>query len=219
MFLKKINSDLSEKLETAGIVVPTTLQKKTFGIIKSGADCVIAAPRSGGKTTAIIISVIQRLEKPFEESPRALVMAENKEKVLEMQELFKKLSKYTGLRIYGVYEQGDIDYDKNQISAGIDILIGTPGMLNEMFSGAGFDVNRLKMFILDDAHVLLKQRQDTKVLRMSDGIIKTQRIFFTETVTERVESLANRIMIEPNYFEFEDEKKDEAAADNSGTEQ
>lgn len=209
MFLKKINPSLSEALERAGITEPTEVQKKTFGTIKSGADCVIAAPDGMGKTTTIVINVIQRLEKAFEQSPRALVIVQDKAKVLEMEELFDKYTKHTDLRVYGVYEQGDLDYDKNQISVGIDVLIGTPGRLSDMFSSAGFDVNQLKMFILDDANIILKVRHDTKVMRMSDGITKTQRIFFTDEITERVESLADRIMIEPLFFEFDEDDDQE----------
>ncbi|NDI98286.1 DEAD/DEAH box helicase [Flavobacterium sp. LaA7.5] len=209
MFLKKINPSLSQGLEEAGLTKPTGVQKETFGTIKSGVDCVIAAPDGMGKTVTIVINVIQRLEKAFEQSPRALVIVQDKAKVLEMEELFKQYAKHTDLRVYGVYEQGDIDYDKNQISVGIDVLIGTPGRLNNMFSSAGFDVNRLKMFILDDANVILKARHDTKVMRMSDGIIKTQRLFFTEAITERIESLADRIMIEPLFFEFDEHDEQE----------
>ncbi|QYJ68374.1 DEAD/DEAH box helicase [Flavobacterium litorale] len=204
MFLKKINPNLSEALERAGITVPTELQKRTFGTIKSGADCVIAAPSNSGKTTAIAIGVIQKLEAAFEQSPRALIIVADKPKVLEMEELFNKYAKHTDLRVYGVYEQGDMDYDKNQISAGIDVLIGTAGRLNQMFSVAGFDINRLKMFIVDDAAPLFKIRHDAKIARMSDGITKTQRIFFTDEITDRVESVADRIMIEPTFFEFDE---------------
>lgn len=213
MFLKKLNPDLQLALEEAGITTPTDLQKSTFGTIKSGVDCVVAAPSSEGKTTAIVLHVIQRLEKEFEQSPRALVIVQDKAKVIEMQEMFKLYAKHTDLRVYGVYEQGDIDYDKNQISVGIDVLIGTPGRLNDMFSSAGFDVNRLKMFILDDANTILKIRHDTKVMRMSDGIAKTQRLFFTDVITERVESLADKIMIEPLFFEYDEEE--DAEQDNN----
>jgi superfamily II DNA/RNA helicase len=41
-----------------------------------------------------------------------------------------------------------MEYDKNYISGGVDVLIGTPNKLGEMFTTAGFNVNRLKMFIL-----------------------------------------------------------------------
>ncbi|PZR23446.1 MAG: RNA helicase [Flavobacterium psychrophilum] len=216
MKLKKINEKLARALEEAGLTEPTELQKETWSTIKSGADCVFLADSSLGKTTTIVINVIQRLDKPFEESPRALIMVQDKAKVLEMMELFKKYGNYNNLRVYGVYEQGDIDYDKNQISVGIDVLIGTPVRLNDMFSTAGFDVNQLKMFIVDDTEDLLKVRMEPKIARISNSITKTQRLFFTDVITDRVEILADKIMIEPLFFEFdeEDEDYDEEEDDN-----
>jgi len=205
MKLKKIIPVLQQALEENGLTEPTELQKETFGTIKSGADCVIAGPKAQGKTTAIVINVIQRLEKEFMESPRALVFVQDKPKVLEMLELFEKLGKHTDLRVYGVHEKTNLDEDKNQISLGIDVLIGTPIRLHEMFGGAGFDVNQLKMIILDDADVLLKARNETRIARISEGIAKTQRLFFTDVITERVEVLADRLMIEPLFFEMDDE--------------
>ena len=207
MFLKKINPGLEKALEEAGLTEPTELQKDSFGTIKSGVDCVLAADASQGKTTAIVINVIQRLEKAFEQSPRALVIVEDKARVLEMLELFKNYGSYTDLRVYGVYEQGDIDYDKNQISVGIDVLVGTPTRLNDMFASAGFDVNRLKMFVVDDTETLLKLRMDSKISRMSNSIAKTQRLFFTDVITERVELLADRLMVEPLFFEMDVEEE------------
>lgn len=209
MLLKKINQGLSQSLQDAGLTEPNELQVDTWSTIKSGVDCVIALPDGGGKTTTIVINVIQRLEKAFEHSPRALIMVQDKAKVLEMQELFRKFGNHTDLRVYGVYEQGDIDYDKNQISVGIDVIIGTPVRLNEMFSTAGFDVNRLKMFIIDDAEAILKLRHDTKIARLSNSIAKTQRLFFTDVITERVELLADKLMVEPLFFEIDDEDSDD----------
>ena len=208
MFLKKINEKLSEALEDAGLIEPTELQRETFGTIKSGADCVICASASEGKTTAIVINVIQRLEKAFMESPRAFIMVQDKAKVLEIMELFKRYGQYTNLRVYGVYEQGDIDYDKNQISLGIDVIVGTPGRLNDMFATAGYDVNQLKMFIVDDAEAILKARHEPKIARLSDSIAKVQRIFFTDVITERVEFLADRLMVEPLFFEMDEEEEE-----------
>jgi ATP-dependent RNA helicase RhlE len=220
MFLKKINPGLSEALEDAGFTQPTELQKKTFGTIKSGADCVLSADDEQGKSTAIVMNVIQKLEKEFEESPRALIIVQTKEKVLEMMEQFKLFGRNTDLRVYGVHEKGDLDYDKNQISLGIDVLIGTPQRLSDMFASAGFDVNQLKMFILDDAYEILKLRHDVRIMRMSDGIPKTQRLFFTHTISDRVEALADKIMIEPAFFEFydqEDDEEEESDAEETNT--
>lgn len=205
MFLKKINPNLAKAIEEAGLTEANEIQQETWSTIKSGADAVICVPKGDGKTTTIAITVIQRLEKEFQESPRALIFVEDKAAVLAFMELFKQYNNHNNLRIYGVYEQGDIDFDKNQISLGIDVLVGTAGRLNEMFSTAGFDVNQLKMFIVDDAETLLKNRMETKIFRISDSIAKTQRLFFTDVITDRVEIFADRIMIEPLFFEFDEE--------------
>ena len=206
MQLKKINPDLQQALIEFDLIVANEMQQETFSAIKSGADAVIQSPIGTGKTTTIVLNVIQRLQKTIGESTRALIIVENKEKVLEMEELFLKLGTYTDLSILGVHDKGDIDYDKNIISLGLDVLIGTPNRINALFSSAGFNINTIKMFVVDDSEVLFRNRVDAVILRLSASVDKTQRIFFCSEITERVETLANNIMIEPIFFEMEDEE-------------
>lgn len=205
MKLKKINENLQQALIEFGLTEANELQQETFSTLKSGADCIIIAPKGSGKSTTIVLNVIQQLKEEGEESPRALVIVEDKTKVLEMEDLFEKLGKYTDLRVYGVHDKGDMEYDKNYISSGIDVLIGTPNKLSEMFTTAGYNVNRLKMFILDDADPILKLRHETKIMRISNSINKTQRIIFSEQLSERIEILADKMMLEPFLFEIEEE--------------
>ena len=203
MNLKKINPNLQKALIENGLTEANEMQLETFSTIKSGADAVIQSAGGTGKTTTIVLNVIQKLEKTLDESTRALILVETKEKVLEMEELFLKYGTYTDLSILGVHDKGDIDYDKNVVSMGLDILIGTPNKINAMFSSAGFNSNTIKLLIVDDAEVLFRSRMDAVVLRLSNSIEKTQRLFFCSQITERVESLADKIMIEPLFFEME----------------
>lgn len=209
MKLKKINQVLQEALIDCGLTEANEMQKETFSTIKSGADAIIVSPKGSGKTTTIVINVIQQLVCEGEESPRALIIVEDKAKVLEMEELFEKFGKFTNLRVYGVHDKGDMDYDKNYISTGIDVLIGTPNKLSDMFSTAGYNVNRLRMFILDDADPILKLRHETKIMRISNSIAKTQRIIFTDQLTERIEILADKMLLEPYVFDFEEEYEED----------
>lgn len=210
MKLKKINEGLKESLIENGLTEANAIQKETFSTLKSGSDCLIIAPAGSGKSTTIVINVIQQLVKEGEQSPRALIIVEDKAKVLAMEALFEKFGKHTDISVYGVHDKGDMEYDKNYISGGVDVLIGTPNKLSEMFTTAGFNVNRLKMFILDDADPILKLRHETKIMRISNSILKTQRIIFTEQLTDRIESLADKMLIEPVEFDFEDfEEEDE----------
>jgi ATP-dependent RNA helicase RhlE len=203
MKLKKINEKLQEALVEIGLTDANELQVDTFSTIKSGADCIIISPQGSGKSTTIVLNVIQQLVCEGEESPRALIVVEDKEKVLEMEELFEKLGNKTDLRVYGVHDKGDLEYDKNYISTGIDVLIGTPNRLSNMFSTAGYNVNRLKMFIIDDADTILKLRHDTKIIRISNSIIKTQRLIFSDYLSERIDLIADKMLVEPYLFEFE----------------
>ena len=206
MNLKKINPNLQQALIESGLKEANPIQQDTFSTLKSGADCVIVSPSGSGKSTTIVLNVIQKLVAEGEESPRALIVVEDKAKVLAMEELFEQFGKYTNLRVYGVHDKGDLEYDKNYISTGIDVLIGTPNRLNDMFTTAGYNVNRLKMFILDDAEPILKLRHETKIMRISNSINKTQRIIFSEVLTERIEMLAEKMLTEPIWFELEDEE-------------
>lgn len=204
MQLKKINPNLQKALIENDLTQANEMQQDTFSTLKSGADAVIQSPGGTGKSTTIVLNVIQKLEKPSGESTRALVFVQDKEKVLEMVEMFRKLNNYNGLRVIGVHDKGDIDFDKNQISAGMDIIVGTVTKINEMFSSAGFNMNTVKMFVVDDADLLFKLRLDNAILRLSGSVEKTQRLFFCAEITDRVEALADKIMIEPLFFEAED---------------
>ena len=152
MKLKKINLELGEALKNNGYETPTLLQKKTFGTIKSGVDTLLIADQEQGKTLTLVIAAIQRIglvkEDEVEIATQALVVVKDREKVLEMVELFETLASKLNLRIYGVHERTDFDNDKNMLSLGNDVLIGTPERLNEMLSSAGYDVNQLKLYMI-----------------------------------------------------------------------
>ena len=214
MKLKKLNEGLKESLINNGLVEANELQQETFSTIKSGADCLILAPAGSGKTTTIVINVIQQLVKEGEQSPRALIVVQDKDKVLEMLDMFEKYGKHTDLTVFGVHDKGDMDYDKNYISGGIDVLVGTPNKLSNMLSTAGYNVNRLKMFIVDDADPMLRLRHETKIMRISNSIVKTQRIIFATEMTERIESLADKMLIEPFEFDFEEYEDEDEEEDD-----
>ena len=204
MNLKKINQHLQQALIENDLSEANEMQLETFSTIKSGMDAVIQSPKGSGKSTAIVLNVIQRMDKAMGESTRALVFVQDKDKVLEMVSLFKKLANYTDLRIIGVHDKGDVDFDKNHISLGNDIIVGTTSKINALFASAGFNINTIKIFVVDDADDLFRTRLDAVIMRLSASVEKTQRLFFTTDITERVEILADKIMIEPVFFEVEE---------------
>lgn len=207
MNLKKINSHLQQALIDQGKTEAPNVIAEAFGTIKSGNDVVLIIEDEEERETTIALSVIQRLEKAFMLSPRALVVVEDKPQALKMEQVFKDLAKYTNLRIFMTHDKTDLDEDKNQISLGIDVLIGTPDRLSFMFGNAGFDVNQLKMWVVNNTDDLLKKRQDAKLYRLSESIGKTQRLYVSSQETERLEVFVDKTMLDSYWFsddEFED---------------
>lgn len=190
MNLKKINTNLQKALIENGLTEANELQKETFSPIKSGADVVIQGKKGLGKTTTLVLNVIHKLKEAQGESPRALIMVEDKSEVTAMAELFETLNKYNRLRVFTTNDRTDIDEDKNQISAGIDVLIGTPNRLNQLFSTAGFNVNQLQVIAFDNLDELLKSRNEQIILRLLASMEKGQRLYFCSQITDRVEVVA-----------------------------
>ncbi|UMY65693.1 MULTISPECIES: DEAD/DEAH box helicase [unclassified Flavobacterium] len=209
MQLKKINPLLQQGLIEAGFTDANDLQAGTFTAIKSGVDVVVQSGPGTGKTTTMVLNILQKLGKPEGESTRALVFVADRDAVTETVALFEKLGQYMGLRIYGVHEKGDTDYDKNLISLGLDILVGTPVKLSALFSTAGFNLNTVRVFAVDDADVLFRNRQDAAIARLSASAERTQRLFYCSEITEKVEIMAEKWMIEPLFFEADDDASDQ----------
>ena len=65
MQLKKINPNLQKALIENDFVEANEMQEETFSAIKSGVDAVIQSPKKSGKTTTIIMNVIQKMDKPL----------------------------------------------------------------------------------------------------------------------------------------------------------
>jgi len=212
MKLKKINEILQGNLVANGLVEPTTLQKKTFGQIKSGIDVVIAGPKEEGKTTAMVIAALQKLQRPIEGeiATRVLIVVKDKFEVERLMEVFELYGKGMDLEVYGVHDFTDLDEDKNQMSLGNDILIGTCNRLNEMFSSAGFDVNQLQMYIIDDVDIQLRNRLEPRLFRLSDSIGKTQRVYFMKDYVEQIDMFVDKTMTEDvEWFDFYEEDEEE----------
>lgn len=211
MKLKKINPNLQKALIENGLIEASEVLAEAFGTIKSGNDIVFIVENETEREDIIAISVIQRLEKAFMQSPRALIVVQDKEEALRMQEKLEAYAKYTDLRVFMCHDKTDLDEDKNLISLGIDILIGTPERLNMMFSVAGFDVNQLKMYIINDIDELLRKRIEPRLYRLSESIGKTQRMYISDQETERLEIFVDKTMLDSYWFsdneDFEEEEE------------
>jgi len=195
MSFKKLNPALKEAMERLGYETANAFQKKALPKIKSGADLYLLAPENSGKTTTMIISVIQKLNaEAFEDSPRALIYVKNKEAALELEQKFKEFTREMDLRIYCAYEEQNIEDQKDAIYYGVDIVIATPKRLSKLFSMTGIHLGQLQLFILEDAEFLSKPGLFDDVVRIPLSINKCQYLVFGEKMEPKMERLRDLFM-------------------------
>jgi len=195
MSFKKLNPALKEAMERLGYETANAFQKKALPKIKSGADLYLLAPENSGKTTTMVISVIQKLNaEAFEDSPRALIYVKNKEAALELEQKFKEFTREMDLRIYCAYEEKNIEDQKDAIYYGVDIVIATPKRLSKLFSMTGIHLGQLQLFILEDAEFLSKPGLFDDVVRIPLSINKCQYLVFGEKMEPKMERLRDLFM-------------------------
>lgn len=203
MNLKKLIPELVSGLNDAGFDNnQKKIQSTSIPQIKSGADLFIVSPEGSGKSTAIVIGVIQQLKEPFEEAPRAIIMAATKEKAFELEAQFKILGKYTNLRTFTVFDQGIIQYQKDMIFEGLDVLIGTPKRLNELAKINGIRLTQIKIFVVDDAESFTLDKY-AMIYKMADSIDKSQFIMVANSWNKNFARLSERIMKNPRIIKAE----------------
>lgn len=192
MPFKKLHTNIKEKLENLEIAAPTPFQRKSIPIIKSGANVYCIAPKKSGKTTALILTTLQKLKcEAVGNTPRAIILVENKEKALELYADFLIYTQHNSLRVYVGYEQLHIDVQKSEIFEGIDILISTPITINKLFLTNGVSTSQLKIFSVDDAEFLVQNTAYNALMSITQSIDKCQFVIYAEKmhpILERFES-------------------------------
>ncbi len=205
MFLKKITEELSMALADAGFEMPRTLQKKCISQIKSGADIVCLAPTNAGKTSTILIGVTQQLKKAVDDVPRALIIGTDNGAAEAMKEQFDIIAKNTDLRVMPVYERSNIQKEKDKVYLGSDVVIGTAKRIGELYSNNALNLTGLKMFITDDAELVIRNTQIAQMHRFGDSLEKTQQIMLAGKMTEAMERYIDKFVNVHSIMKFDEE--------------
>lgn len=188
MSFKKTIEPLKETLFEKGFVSMLPLQKQILSKIKGGINMFCIAPKGSGKTTSIILSVIQKLNaKAFEDAPRALIFVKDKEAAIQLAEEFKSFLKGTDLRMHLLYDEYNIELQREELYLGSDIVIATPKRLNQVFYLNGINLNSLQMFIVEDAEFLFRSNHFAEVARTPESIEKCQYLIFSSKFDQRFE--------------------------------
>lgn len=210
MKLKKLIPELASAIIDAGYDQnPKDAETIVLPKIRSGADLIVVAPENSGKSTALVIGIIQKLKQAVEEAPRAIVMVETKEKAFQLEEQFKLLGKNTDLRTFVVFDNGILQYQKDMIYEGLDVLIGTPVRIDELLSSTGIPMTKVNLLAYDDIELFFTTKVQPIVYRLAYALPKAQMILMANRWDDRITDLDERAMKNPLLLDFTEEDDEE----------
>ena len=190
-------------LKTEGYTTPTPIQEQSIPIILERKDLLGCAQTGTGKTAAFAIPILQILEsgKIYDQGPRAikcLILTPTRELAIQIGESFTAYGRHTGMKhtvIFGGVSQGS---QVSALKAGVDILIATPGRLLDLINQKFIQLHYLKIFVLDEADRMLDMGFIHDVKKIITKIPqKRQTLFFSATMPDEIQKLANTILVNP----------------------
>jgi len=197
-----INKSFLKAIKELGFTEPTPIQEKAIPKIRSGNDVLGIAQTGTGKTEAYLLPILSKLVKAEGSDPRALILVPTRELSIQVGERIKSLTCYNNIRHAAVY--GGTGWTKHAalIDQGIDILVATPGMLLDLYSRGFLVLKKIKTLVIDEVDRMLDMGFVPQIRRIT-GLLqsKRQNLFFSATLTERVEKMSNEFLALPDRVE------------------
>lgn len=186
-------------LEKLGITEPTEIQTKALPHGLAGRDVLASAETGSGKTAAFLLPIIERLQKPSKGTkPRAMVLAPTRELALQIEANAKSYSAACKLRSVALVGGESVTKQLNALSRGADIIIATPGRLNDFILRRVVSFDLIEVFVLDEADRMLDMGFLPQVRRIMNHLPrKRQTMLLSATLSRAVEQLAREMTTSP----------------------
>ncbi len=185
MALDKLRHELQELCVKHGLLDLNELQLKVMDAFRAGKNLLIEGEEGSGKTTAILLSILQRVDAPSEGSPRALVICANDQKAIALHASLEKYCRPLDLTVDLANDKGNMLMQRNAIFDGTEILVGTPKRLYDLYIQNGYNVGKLKLFVLDDLYDMMRAGHKIQLARLSESLPKCQHVYASHAFSDR----------------------------------
>jgi superfamily II DNA/RNA helicase len=149
----RIDAALVRVLDRAKITVPTPVQAAVLPDAMSGRDVLGRAATGSGKTLAFGLPVLARLagRRSRPKSPRGLVVVPTRELAAQVRQALDPLADAIGLRLVTVYGGTPYDRQIKRLKGGADIVVATPGRLQDLVARGACKLDDVEVTVLDEA--------------------------------------------------------------------
>ena len=197
-----LNPAIERALSREGYVLPTPIQQQAIPPVLDGRDLLGCAQTGTGKTAAFALPILERLNaKPSSQTNRpvrALILTPTRELALQICDSFQAYGRFLKLRsaviFGGVSQVPQVD----ALKRGVDILVATPGRLNDLIDQKCVDLSRVEIFVLDEADRMLDMGFIHDVQKIAARTpARKQTLLFSATMPPDIAKLAAQLLSDP----------------------
>lgn len=204
MTFKELNiiDPILKALNEKGYATPTPIQQQAILPALDSRDILGLAQTGTGKTAAFTIPIIQKLHlnktKGGKAPIKALILTPTRELAIQINECICDYTRHTAIKhcvIFGGVKQGA---QVNELRAGIDILVATPGRLLDLMNQGIISLSSIEYFVLDEADRMLDMGFIHDIKRLLPKLPKEkQTLFFSATMPAAIATLSRSILRNP----------------------
>ncbi|CAM9318730.1 unnamed protein product [Scytosiphon promiscuus] len=167
-----------EAIRDLGYEKPSPIQRQAIPIGMERRDIIGIAETGSGKTAAFGIPMIAYIlsldagmrDRVADQGPLALIMAPTRELAIQIEEECKKFCKFAGLNTVCVVGGQDIEQQAFTLRKGVEIIIGTPGRLNDCVEKHYLVLNQCNYVVLDEADRMIDMGFEDQVLAVLEAM-------------------------------------------------
>src|SRR6185503_7661445 len=197
-----VSAAVADALAAQSIDHPFPIQARALPDALQGVDVLVRSPTGSGKTLAFVLPIVERTD-PGGARPSALVLVPTRELASQVTEDFQPIAKVRGLTVAPAYGGVPLKSQANRIKDA-DILVATPGRLEDLANRRLVNLSQVRTFVLDEADRMLdmgfRPQVDKLVRRLPQN---RQTMFFSATLDGEVGELARKYTSGATRIEIE----------------
>ncbi|WP_295788635.1 DEAD/DEAH box helicase, partial [uncultured Microbacterium sp.] len=200
-----IDQDIVDALAAKGIIDAFPIQEQTIPLGLPGQDIIGQAKTGTGKTFGFGIPVVQRLGLDPEPGVKALIVVPTRELAVQVYEDMDMLTSNRSTSVVAIYGGKAYEGQIDQLKAGAQIVVGTPGRLIDLANQRLLDLSHATEVVLDEADKMLDLgflADIEKIFSKVPAVRHTQ--LFSATMPGPIVALARRFMSNPIHMRAND---------------
>lgn len=209
-----IDEDIVTALETKGITSPFPIQEQAIPIALSGKDLIGQAKTGTGKTLGFGLPVIQKLGLNPEKKHLALIVVPTRELAQQVAADLVLATSNRGVQVAEILGGKSYEQQIAELQDGRQIIVGTPGRLNDLFQKGHLKYSEIEYLVLDEADEMLDLGFLPDIEKIFAATPKQkQTLLFSATMPDLILTLARKHQNKPVHIRATGEDQQQTKAD------